>query len=210
MEDILDLYAEPFDPQSPVINFDETPYQLIGETRIPVPVAPTMPMRYDYEYKRNGTCNLFVFFQPLLGWRHLKITEHRTSIDFALAMRDLVDIHFPNASLIRVIFDNLSTHTPAALYQAFAPEEARRILKKLEFHYTPTHASWLNMVEIEISVLKEQCLDRRIPSTDTLRTEIEAWQNQRNQAKATVNWRFTSEGARKKLNRLYPKPLATT
>jgi hypothetical protein len=170
-----------------------------------------MPVRYDYESQRNGTCNLFIFFQPLAGWRHVKITPQGAGLDFAQAMKDWVDTHFPNAAVIRIVLDNLSTHSPAALYQALTPQEARRMLNKLEFHYTPNHASWLNMAEIEISVCKEQCLDRRIPETQTLKREVKAWQHQRNDAKATVKWRFNCQHAREKLNRFYSKlPVATS
>lgn len=163
MEDILDLYAEPPDPKRPVVCFDETPMQLIGETRMPRPMRPGHPALYDYEYKRNGTANLFLYFDPHRCWRHVEVTDHRASVDFAHRMRDLVDIHYPEADLIRVVLDNLSTHSAAALYATFPAPEARRILRRLEFHYTPKHASWLNMVEIEISVMMEQCLHRRIP-----------------------------------------------
>ena len=204
MEDVLDLYAEPYDPKRPQVCFDEKSVQLIAETRRPLPMKPGRPQRFDYEYQRNGTRNLFVFFQPLAGWRHVEVTERRTKIDFAHCMRDLVDVHFPEAEVIVVVQDHLNTHTPAALYEAFEPEEARRILKRLEFHYTPKHASWLNMVEIEIGVLSEQCLDRRIPDEDTLRSEIAAWTAPRNERRATVDWRFTTSDARLKLKRLYP------
>jgi hypothetical protein len=204
MEDVLDLYAEPYDPVRPVVCFDESPFQLIGEVREPLPVQPGQPARYDYHYKRKGTRNLFIFFQPLGGWRHVKITEHRTTQDYAQCMKDLVDIHFPDAEVIRVVQDNLNTHTPWALYKTFAPEEAKRILDRLEFHYTPKHASWLNMAEIEISVLNQQCLDRRIGDETILREEVAAWEEARNAAKATVDWRFKTTNAREKLKRLYP------
>jgi len=204
MEDVLDLYAEAYDPKRPVVNFDETPYQLIREVRIPLPMQEGQPQRYDYEYHREGTCNLFVYLCSHIGWRHVKVTAQRTKEDFAYAMRDLVDVHFPDAEVIRVVLDNLNTHTPAALYETFAPAEARRILRKLEFHYTPKHASWLNMVEIEIGVLVGQCLDRRIPDTETVKREVLAWQTARNKDQVKINWRFTTEAARKKLERLYP------
>jgi hypothetical protein len=163
MEDILDLYAENYDPLRPLICFDEFPYQMVAAKRLPLPLQPGKPARYDYEYRRMGTCNVFMFFQPQAGWRHVEVTHRRTKKDFAHCMKDLVDIHFPEAEMIRVVLDNLNTHTPAALYEVFAPEEARRIVRKLEFHFTPKHASWLNMAEIEISVLDRQCLDRRLP-----------------------------------------------
>ena len=205
MEDILDLYELAYNPEIPQICFDERPCQLISETKIPLPIEPGQPQRYDSEYKREGTCNLFAFFQPLGGWRQIKVTEQRTAIDFAHCMKDLVDLFFPDATLIKVVLDNLNTHTPASLYKVFPPEEARRILSKLEFHYTPKHGSWLNMVEIELSVLSRQCLNRRIPSLETMKQEVAAWEKERNQQKATVNWRFTNQDARVKLERLYPE-----
>jgi hypothetical protein len=204
MEDLLDLYAEPYDPKRPVVNFDETPYQLIREVRVPLPIREGQPQRYDYEYHREGTCNLFVYLCSQIGWRHVKVTAQRTKEDFAYAMRDLVDIHFPDAEVIRIVVDNLNTHTPAALYETFAPAEARRILRRLEFHYTPKHASWLNMAEIEIGVLVGQCLDRRIPDTETVKREVLAWQTPRNENQVKINWQFTTAAARKKLGRLYP------
>jgi hypothetical protein len=204
MEDVLYLYAEPYDPMRPVVCFDESPIQLIGEVREPLPVQPGQPARYDYHYKRNGTRNLFMFFQPLRGWRHVKITEHHTTQDYAQCMKDLVDVHFPEAEVIRVVQDNLNTHTPWALYDVFEPQEAKRLLDHLEFHYTPKHASWLDMAEIEFSVLNKQCLNRRIGNETTLQQEVATWEDIRNVAKATVNWRFTSTNARLKLRRLYP------
>jgi transposase len=204
MEDVLDLYAEEPDPSHPVVCFDESPTQLIGEVREPIPAAPGQPERYDYEYRRNGTANLFVFLDAHRSWRHVKVTEHRTARDFAVCMRDLVDIHYPNAELIRVVMDNLSTHNPGALYETFLAPEAHRILQRLEFHYTPKHASWLNMVEIEIGVLRGQCLDRRIGEREVLIAEIEAWQRQRNASGARIKWKFTTQKARNKLARAYP------
>jgi hypothetical protein len=204
MEDVLDLYAEPYDLQYPVVCFDESPYQLISEVRQPVPVAPGQPVRYDYEYRREGTCNLFMFVQPLGGWRHVKVTDRRTAQDFAQCMKDLVDSHFPQATLISVVLDNLNAHTPAALYETFAPAEARRILQKLDFCYTPKHGSWLNMAEIEFAALSTQCLDRRLPDQATVRRRIGAWEAHRNADQATINWRFTTAKARRKLKRLYP------
>ena len=204
MEDVLDLYAEAADPKRPVICFDESPTQLIGEVREPIPAAPGQPERYDCEYRRNGTANLFVFLDAHKSWRHVKVTERRTARDFAFCMRDLADIHYAEADLIRVVMDNLSTHTAGALYETFPAPEAHRILQRLEFHYTPKHASWLNMVEIEIGVLRGQCLDRRIGERDVLVTEIAAWQRQRNASGARINWRFTTPKARSKLARTYP------
>jgi len=204
MEDVLDRYSRPYDPKRPLVCFDELLVQLIAETRRPLPPKPGQPERFDYEYKRNGTRNLFFFFQPLAGWRHVLITEHRTKMDYAHAMRYLVDELFPEADVVVVVEDNLNTHTPAALYEAFEPAEAKRILDRLEFHYTPPHGSWLNMVEIELSILCEQCLDDRIPDEQTLRREVEAWERARNEQRATVNWRFSPSDARVKLARLYP------
>lgn len=204
MEDILDLYAEGYDPIRPLICFDEFPYQLVAEKRLPLPMKPGKPTRYDYEYRRMGTCNLFMFFQPQAGWRHVEVTKQRTKQDFAHSIKDLVDNHFPEAEVVRVVLDNLNTHTPAALYEVFAPEEARRLVRKLEFHYTPKHASWLNMAEIEISVLDRQCLDRRLPEIARVRSEVMAWKNRRNKQRATVDWQFTSAKARSKLQYLYP------
>jgi len=201
---VLDLYAEAPDPERPLVCFDETPVQLIGEVRQPIPPAPGQRERYDYEYRRNGTVNLFVTFDPHRAWRKVKVTDRRTAVDYAHCMRELVDVHYPEAACIRVVQDNLSIHAPGALYQAFAPAEARRILRRLEFHYTPKHASWLNMVEIEIGLLQGQCLSRRIDDPTRLRNEIAAWERQRNKARARINWMFTTDKARDKLGRAYP------
>jgi hypothetical protein len=184
--------------------FDESPVQLTSETRLPLPVRPGQPARYDSEYQREGTANLFLFVQPLRGWRHVNVTQQRTKRDFAQQMRLLVDQYFPMAERIRLVVDNLNTHTPAALYETFAPVEARRITRKLEFHYTPKHGSWLNMAECELAVLAGQCLDRRVPNIETLRDEIAAWQDQRNQHRAKIDWQFGTDVARVKLKRLYP------
>src|SRR5215204_6229006 len=192
MEDVLDLYAETPDPQRPVVCFDESPVQLIGEVRQPIPAAPGQLERYDYEYRRNGTFNLFVFLDANRPWRKVKVTERRTAEDYAQCMRELVDVHYPNADTIRVVQDNLSSHSAGALYQTFDPAEARRILRRLEFHYTPKHASWLNMVEIEIGVLRGQCLDRRIDHPEELKCEIGAWKRQRNATGARIKWMFTT------------------
>jgi len=206
MEDVLDLYAEPPDPRRPVVCFDETPRQLIGEARVPIQAQPGRPRRVDYEYVRHGTANVFLFVDVHRPWRHAKVTDQRTGLDFAACMRDLVDEHYPTAERIRVVLDNLSTHSAAALYQAFEPAEARRILRRLEFHFTPKHASWLNMVEIEIGVMVQQCLDRRIPEKATLVAEIAAWESRRNAEQAGINWVFTVDRAREKLARVYPQP----
>jgi hypothetical protein len=204
MEDVLDVYHQPHDPKRPLVCFDEGTKQQVKETRLPLPAQPGSIAKHDYEYERNGTSNLFLFFAPLESWRHVKITDQRTKIDFAHCMRDLVDIHFPEADKIVLVMDNLNTHKLASLYDAFPAPQARRILEKLEIHYTPKHGSWLNMAEIELSVLSRQCLNRRIPDQFTLRHEVAAWQNQRNAAHSTVQWRFTTADARIKLQRLYP------
>lgn len=210
MEDVLDLYAEAPDPRRPVVGFDETPRQLIGEARVPIRAEPGKPRRVDYEYVRNGTANVFMFVDVNRPWRHAKVTDHRTCVDFAECMRDLVDEHYPAAERIRVVLDNLSAHSAAALYHAFDPAEARRILSRLEFHFTPKHASWLNMVEIEIGVMVTQCLDRRIPDKATLIKEIAAWERRRNAEEARSKWMFTVDRAREKLGRLYPQPAGRT
>ena len=204
MEDVLALYHEPYDPLYPMVCFDETSKQLIKETRIPLPTGPGQVQRYDYEYERNGVRNLFLFFEPLASWRHVKVTQRRTKKDWAWCMKQLVDEFYPDAISIRVVLDNLNTHNPAALYEVFEPAEARRLLDRLEFHYTPKHGSWLNMAEIEFSVLTRQCLDRRIPDATVLCQEVDAWESERNTNATQVNWRFTTENARIKLRRLYP------
>jgi transposase len=204
MEDVLDLYAEAPDPKRPVVCFDESPVQLIGEVRQPIPAEPGQLERYDYEYRRNGTVNLFVCIDVHRPWRKVKVTERRAAEDYAQCMRELTDVHYPDAEYIRVVQDNLSTHSAGPLYEAFAPAEARRILRRLEFHYTPKHASWLNMVEIEIGVLRGQCLDRRIDDPKRLINEIAAWERQRNTAGARIKWMFTTEKARAKMGRTYP------
>ncbi len=206
MEDVLDLYGEPCDPKRPVVCFDESPTQLIGEVRAPITAEPGQLERYDFEYRRNGTVNLFVFLDAHRPWRKVKVTDRRTAVDFAACMRDLTDIHFPEAEKIRVVMDNLSTHSAAALYTAFPAAEARRVLRRLEFHYTPKHASWLNMVEIEIGVLRSQCLSRRIADRKKLVSEIDAWERQRNDSGARIKWMFTTEKARTKMARAYPQP----
>jgi transposase len=209
MEDVLDLYAEPPDPTCPVVCLDESPLQLIGETRQPIPAAPGQPARYDYEYRRCGTVNLFVVMDVHRPWRRVTVTERRTAQDYAARLRALVDVDYPDAARIRVVQDNLSTHTPGALYEAFPAAEARRILRRLEFHYTPKHASWLNMVEIEIGVLKQPCLDRRIETRARLEAEIATWEHDRNASGARINWMFTTEKARAKMGRAYQKLAAS-
>jgi uncharacterized small protein (DUF1192 family) len=204
MEDVLDLYAEPYHPAFPVVCFDERPYQLIGETRQPLPCAPGEPARYDYEYQRLGTGNLFTYLQPLAGWRHVVVTDRRTKLDFAPRMTELVDIHFPDAERIRLVVDNLNMHTPAAFYEAFTALEARRLVQRIEFPYTPKHGSGLNMVESELAVLSRQCLDQRIPTQALLQSETAAWEADRNQRHVMVNWQFKTTDARIRLKRLYP------
>jgi len=204
MEDILDLYHQAYDPRYPLVCFDETSKQLIAHKRLPQSAQPGQVARYDYEYKRNGVRNLFLFFEPLQGWRHVKVTHRRTKQDWAYCMPQLVDEFYPQAVKVRVVQDQLNTHNPAALYEVFAPAEAKRILDRLEFHYTPVHASWLNMAEIEFSVLSRQCLDRRIAEADTLCREVAAWETDRNERQVSVDWQFTTADARIKLKRLYP------
>jgi len=204
MEDVLDVYKRPEDPRFPLVCFDESPEQLVSETRQSLPPMPGQPERYDHEYRREGVANIFMFFAPLENWRHVKITDRRTKADWAECMREIVDVHFPNATCITVVEDQLNTHDPACLYEFFPPAEAKRILDRLEFHSTPKHGSWLNMAEIELSVLNRQCLDRCIPDKATLGQETAAWTVERNGKGATVNWRFTTEDARIKLKRLYP------
>ena len=204
MEDVLDLYAEPYDPDRPVVCFDETSTQLLADTRPPIPVRPGQPRRQDYEYRRAGTRNIFLTCEPLAGWRHLAITERRTMEDFAHQMQWLVDEAYPDAPVVRVVLDNLNTHRMASLYETFPAAEARRIVKRLEFHHTPKHASWLNMAEIEFSVLTRACLQGRNPDETALQRAINAYEVQRNASKATINWRFNTQDARTKLHRLYP------
>lgn len=215
MEDVVELYAKPVDEKRPLVCFDERLCQLIADIHPGLPMKPKQgeksgqPKRYDYEYERQGSCNLFAFFAPYLGWRHIKVTARRTKVDFAWCMKDLVDIHFPDAEVIKLVMDNLNIHTPAALYEVFEPQEARRIINKLSIHYTPKHGSWLNMVEGELSVLVRQCLKQRIPNREILQQEVTAWETERNQQKVRVNWRFRSDDARIKLKRLYPSELMT-
>jgi DDE superfamily endonuclease len=204
MEDVLEVYTLPYDPAYPQVCMDELCKQLVGETRVPVPPAPGQPARFDYEYERLGVANLFLFFEPLAGRRHLEVTERRTKQDWAYAVRDLVDVHYPDALKIRLVLDNLNTHVGGALYETFSPAEARRILSRLELHYTPKHGSWLNMAESELSILSRQCLDRRIADTAPLAREVAAWAARRNSAQATMDWRFTTADARIKLAHLYP------
>ena len=204
MEDVLAVYKRPQDPQRPVVCLDETSKQLVGETRTPVPAAPGQPRRVDYEYERKGTANLFMTFEPLAGKRWVKVTQRRTAKDFADVIRTLVDERYRQAEKIVLVMDNLNTHKLASLYEAFAPTEARRLLERLEIHYTPKHGSWLDMAETELSVLARQCLNRRIANIQTLTREVQAWEKQRNKARCRIDWRFTTNNARIKLKRLYP------
>jgi hypothetical protein len=204
MEDVLEVYTRPLDPRRPQVCMDEVSKQLVGETRPPIPAAPGQPERCDYEYVRNGVANLFMFFEPLAGWRDVKVTERRTMVDWAAAIRELVDVRYPEAEKIVLVMDNLNTHGIGSLYEAFPPEEAFRLARKLEIHYTPKHGSWLNMAESELSILSRQCLNQRIPDLEQLRREVAAWQGERNQAEAAMTWRFTADDARIRLARLYP------
>jgi transposase len=204
MEEVLDVYTRPYDVRYPQVCMDEMSKQLISETRLPLPMQPGQPACYDSEYERQGTCNLFIATEPLAGKRFLQVTEHRTKQDWARFIRDLVDVYYPTAEKLVLVMDNLNTHTPAALYEVFPPAEARRLARKLEVHYTPKHGSWLNIAEIELSVLSRQCLDRRIGSLTELKREVAAWQARRNANAVGINWRFTTADARIKLKRLYP------
>ena len=204
MEDVLEVYHRPHDPARPLVCLDETSKQLVAETRTPLPMRPGEPARHDYEYERNGTANLFMLFAPLEGWRHVEVTERRTAIDFAKVLKTLSDSHFPRADKIILMQDNLNTHSPASLYEAFAPDEARRLVERFEWHYTPKHGSWLNLAESELAVLSNQCLDRRIPDRAMLEREVAAWVKRRNTHHAKANWHFTTADARIKLKSLYP------
>jgi hypothetical protein len=204
MEEVLDVYERPYDPARPVVCVDESSKQLIRETRVPVPAAPGRPARTDYEYARNGTANLFMLFEPLLGWRAVQVTDRRTAADFAEVLRYLADDVYADAERVTLVLDNLNTHKPSVLYQAFPPAEARRVARKFEFVYTPKHGSWLNLAELEFGVLQRQCLDRRIGSRDELEREVAAWQDDRNERMVEVRWQFRTADARIKLEHLYP------
>jgi transposase len=204
MEDTLEVYKRAYDEAHPLICMDESSKQHIKDTREPIPAKPGTVARYDTEYERNGVSNVFMFFEPVQGKRYVEVTDQRTAVDWAHQIRNLVDVHYPHASRITLVMDNLNTHTGASLYKAFEPKEARRILEKLEIHYTPKHGSWLNMAEIELSILSRQCMDRRIPDQETLKKEISAWQEKRNTIARPMEWRFTTEDARIKLKKLYP------
>jgi hypothetical protein len=204
MEGVLEVYHRPYDAKRPVVCFDEASKQLVKETRTPIAAAPGRPATTDYEYERNGTANMFMIFEPLGGRRHVAVTERRTAVDYAQAIKYLVDVSYREADKIVLVQDNLNTHKPASLYEAFSPEEARRVIERLEIHYTPKHGSWLNMAETELSILSRQCLDRRLPDRATLTSEVAAWERSRNEAKCRIDWQFTTADARVKLKRLYP------
>lgn len=205
MEDVLEVYQRPYDPRFPQVNVDEASKQLVAEIVSPLPPRPGQPQRIDYEYERRGTANLFLLFEPLTGWRHVKVTDRRTKLDFAEVLRELSDVHYPQAERIVLVMDNLNTHKLSVLYEAFPPAEARRLVERFEVHYTPKHASWLNVAECELSVLSRQCLARRLESRALLEREVQAWERDRNQQAARVDWRFTTADARIKLKRLYPE-----
>ena len=205
MEDVIDTYCLPYNPAIPQVCMDEQPVQLIKETKIPIPAKPGSTVKFDYEYERNGTANIFMFIEPLNGQRHVSVREFKTSIDWAIEIKYLLDVQYPNAEKVKLVCDNYCTHNIAALYKAFPPEEARRLAKRLEIHYTPKHGSWLDIAECELSVLTRQCLDRRIPDIDTLVQETQKWEQNRNLKNKTVDWRFTTDDARIKLTRLYPQ-----
>jgi hypothetical protein len=204
MEDVLSVYTRPYDPKHPQICLDERPVQLLADSRPALPARPGTPRREDHEYERHGMANLFLWYEPLVSRRRVEVTERRTMVDWAHVIKDLVDVHYPDAEVIVLVMDNLNTHSPASLYQAFAPAEAKRIADKLEIHYTPTHGSWLDMAEIELAILSRQCLDQRIPDLTRLKHEVQAWEEERTRTATTIDWRFTTEDARIKLKRLYP------
>lgn len=205
MEDVLDVYHEPYDANCPVICMDEKPFQLLDEVREPIPMKPAKPLREDSEYERNGTCSIFIFTEPLAGWRHVDVRKQRTRMDWAEQVRELLEVHYPHVPKIKLVMDNLNTHSIASLYRAFEPETARRLAKRLEIHDTPKHGSWLNIAEIELSVMTRQCLGRRLSSMDELSRELAAWGRGRNSCQKGVDWQFTTSDARIKLKRLYPQ-----
>jgi hypothetical protein len=204
MENVLEVYQKPYDSRHPLVCMDETSKQLVGDVQTPLPPEPGQVARQDYEYERQGTSNLFMCFEPLRSWRHVEVTNQRTAVDWAHFMRQLADVHYRDAERIAVVLDNLNTHGPGSFYEAFAPDEAKRLVARFEFHYTPKHGSWLNMAEIELSALSRMCLDRRIPDQPMLTQEVAAWKSERNAQSRTVEWRFTTDDARIKLKKLYP------
>lgn len=205
MEDVLDLYHEPYDASRPVVCMDETSKQLVAETRLPIPAGPGRPRRIDYEYERHGAANVFMFAEPLRGWRWAPVSERRTRVDWAQAVRELLEVHYPSAEVVRLVMDNLNVHSVGSLYEAFPPEEARRLTKRLEVHHTPKHGSWLNVAEIELRALSVQCISRRIPNIQILRREVWAWTKDRNRRSVDVDWQFTTSDARIRLKHLYPE-----
>ena len=205
METVLEVYHRPYDPEFPVVCMDETSKQLVAETRVPLPPLPGEPLRYDYEYERHGTANIFMFTEPLGGWRHVDVTERHTKVDWALQVRELLDVRYPNAKRVTLVSDNLNVHDEASLYEAFPPAEAHRLIARLEMIHTPKHGSWLNIAEIELSVLNGQCLDRRIPDFEIMRKQVTAWEDDRNNRPSKIRWQFSTTNARIKLKRLYPK-----
>ena len=205
MEDILEVYALPYDPEIPMICMDEQPYQLLGEQRKPTPMKPGQPVREDYEYVREGTCSIFMFTEPLGGWRHVHVSSHRTKRDWAIRIQELLNTYYPDAKKIRLVMDNLNTHTISSLYETFAPDVALKLAKRLEIHFTPKHGSWLDIAEIELSAMTTQCLKRRIASFDELQSQLSAWETARNNCTKSVDWRFTTDDARITLKWLYPK-----
>ena len=205
MENVLEAYDQPYDPKRPLVCMDETNKQLVKETRLPIEAEPAHPQRFDYEYERNGTADIFMFCEPLEGWRHVNVTDRRTKVDFALEIRELLEVHYPDAECVRLVMDNLNTHAAASLYEAFEPSESRRLVERLEIIHTPKHGSWLNIAEIELNVLGRQCLNRRIPDQPTLQREIAAWESSRNADETPVDWQFTTDDARIKLRSLYSK-----
>lgn len=204
MEDVIQTYQRPYDPLYPVVCFDEASKQLFGEVRPTRPTRRGSPAQVDYEYERKGVCNQLMMCEPLRGWRHVRVSERRTRKDYALCVRELVDVHYPAAKKLRLVQDNLNTHDGASLYQAFPPAEARRLLDRIEFHYTPKHGSWLNMAETEIGIMSRQCLARRLSSQEKIATEVAAWESKRNAQEAHIHWTFTLAAARQKLRKLYP------
>lgn len=205
MEDVLEVYHLPYDSECPVICMDEKPFQLLDDARKPIPMKPAKPLREDSEYVRHGTCSIFIFTEPLAGWRYVSVRPRRTKIEWAEQVREMLDVHYPSAPKIRLVMDNLNTHSIASLYEAFEPETALRLAKRLEIHYTPKHGSWLNIAEIELSVMTRQCLARRIPSMEELASELTEWESARNASQRGIDWQFTTEDARIKLKRLYPQ-----
>ena len=205
MEDVLEVYAMPYDEEIPLICMDEQPFQFLDETREPIPMRPGSARKEDYEYVRKGTCSIFIFTEPLVGWRHVHATARRTKRDWAKQIQELLEVHYPHAKRIRLVMDNLNTHAISSLYETFPPEVALRLAKRLEIHYTPKHGSWLNIAEIELNVMTKQCLGRRIPDLASLQSQLSPWEHHRNASSRSVDWQFHTVDARDKLKSLYPK-----